>query len=84
MDTGFFPGVKSGRGVTLTPHPLQVLWSRKCRATHLLPLWAVQPVQSFSAYTRVTFIFYLTKRTQTFNTVNSPPKIALFYNPLGQ
>ena len=22
-----FPGVKSGRGVTLTPHPLLVLWS---------------------------------------------------------
>jgi len=21
MGTGFFPGVKSGRGVTLTPHP---------------------------------------------------------------
>jgi hypothetical protein len=24
MGTGFFPRVKSGRGVTLTPHPLQV------------------------------------------------------------
>jgi hypothetical protein len=24
MGTGFFPGVKSGRGVTLTPHPLLV------------------------------------------------------------
>jgi len=24
MDTGSFPGVKSGRGVTLTPHPLLV------------------------------------------------------------
>ena len=27
MGTGFFPGVKSGRGVTLTPHPLLVPWS---------------------------------------------------------
>ena len=27
MDTGSFPGVKSGRGVTLTPHPLLVPWS---------------------------------------------------------
>jgi len=35
-----FPGVKSGRGVTLTPHPLLVLWSRKGRAITLLPLWA--------------------------------------------
>ena len=29
MDTGSFPGVKSGRGVTLTPHPLLVPWSIK-------------------------------------------------------
>jgi len=29
MGTGSFPGVKSGRGVTLTPHPLLVPWSRK-------------------------------------------------------
>jgi hypothetical protein len=27
MGTGFVPGVKSGRGVTLTPYPLLVLWS---------------------------------------------------------
>ena len=27
MDTGSFPGVKSGRDVTLTPHPLLVPWS---------------------------------------------------------
>jgi hypothetical protein len=27
MDTGSFPGVKSGRGVTLTPHSLLVPWS---------------------------------------------------------
>jgi hypothetical protein len=24
MGTGFFPGIESGRGVTLTPHPLPV------------------------------------------------------------
>jgi hypothetical protein len=29
MDTGSFPGVKSGRGVTLTPHPLLVLMVMK-------------------------------------------------------
>jgi len=49
---GLFPGVKSGRGVTLTPHPLVVPWSRKGRAIPLLPLWAVRPVQSLSACTR--------------------------------
>jgi len=27
MGTGSFPGVKSDRGVTLTPHPLLVPWS---------------------------------------------------------
>ena len=55
MGTGSFPGVKSGRGVTLTPHPLLVPWSRKSRAIPLLPLWAVRPVQSLSACTRVHF-----------------------------
>jgi len=36
-------------------------WSRKSRAIFLLPLWAVRPVQSLSACTRVhfTFIFML-------------------------
>ena len=29
MGTGSFPGVKSGRGVTLTPHPLLVPWSHE-------------------------------------------------------
>jgi len=45
--------------VRLTPHPLLVPWSWKCRAIPLLPLWAVRPVQSLSACTRVTFIFTL-------------------------
>jgi len=48
MGTGTFPRVKSGRGVTLTPHPLLVTWSRKSSAITLLPLWAVRPVQSLS------------------------------------
>ena len=57
-----FPGVKSGRGVRLTPHPLLVPWSRKCRATALLPLWAVRTVHSLSACTRVHFNFFLPSR----------------------
>ena len=40
MGTVSFPGVKSGRGVRLTPHPLLVPWSRKTRAIPLLPLLA--------------------------------------------
>ena len=43
--------------MTLTPHPLLVLLSRKGRAIPLLPLWAVRAVQSFSACTRVLLSF---------------------------
>ena len=50
-----FPGAKSGRGVTLTPHPLLVPWSRKSIAKPLLSLCAVRPVQSLSACTGVYF-----------------------------
>jgi len=63
MGTGSFPGVKSGRGVTLTRHPLLVPWSRKGRAIPLLPLWVVRPVQSLSACTRVYFTFFFTLDT---------------------
>jgi len=65
--TGSFPVVKSGRGVTLTPHPLLVPWARKSRAIHLLLLWAVRSVQSFSACTRVhfTFTFSFTMRIKS-------------------
>ena len=59
VGTGSFPGVKSGRGVTLTPHPIPVPWSWKSRAVPLFRLWALRPVQSLSACTRVTFTFPL-------------------------
>jgi hypothetical protein len=51
------PGQKSGRGMTLTPHPLLVAWSRKGRAIPLLPLGAVRLLQSLRACTRVHFTF---------------------------
>jgi len=59
MGTGSFPGVKSSRGVTLTVHPILLLWSWNSRAILLFPLWAIRPVQSLSACTRVTFNFTL-------------------------
>jgi len=59
MGTGSFPGVKGGRGVTLTPHSLPVPWSRKIRAIPLFPPWAVRPVQSLSACKRVHFTFFI-------------------------
>ena len=50
MGTGSFPGVKSGRGMNLTPHPLLMPWSRKGKTIPLLPLWVLQ---SLSACTRL-------------------------------
>ena len=40
MGTVSFPGVKYGRGVLLTSHPLLVPWSWKSRAIPLPTLWA--------------------------------------------
>jgi hypothetical protein len=61
MGTACFPGVKSGRGLTLTPHPLLVPWSWNSRAIPLLPVWTVPPVHSLTACTRVHFTFTLHK-----------------------
>ena len=63
--TGSLPGVKSGRGVTLNPHPLLVPWSRKSRAISVLPLCVVRPVQSLGACTRVHFTFTFTAQFST-------------------
>jgi hypothetical protein len=63
IGTKSFPGVKSGRGVTLTPHPLLEPWSWKSRAIPLLPLWAVRPVQSLSACTRAHFTSFWLRRS---------------------
>ena len=68
MGTGSLPGVKSSLGVTLTPHPLLVPWSRKRRATPPLPVWAARPVQSLSACTRVHFYSVFASCTTRFNT----------------
>jgi len=59
MGTGSFLEVKSGRGMTLTPHPLLVPWSRKSRAIPLPTLWAIPPVQSLSDCTRVHITFFI-------------------------
>ena len=78
MSTGVFPGVKSGRGVMLTPHPLLVPWSWKGRAIPLLPLWAVRPVQSLTACTRVHFTFFYTSVVSfvTYLSYNTSLKMA--------
>jgi len=53
-----FPGVKSDRGVTLTPHPLLVPCSRKSRAIPLLHLRAVRQIQSLNAWTKMHFFWW--------------------------
>ena len=58
LDLYPFPGVKSGRGVTQSPHRLLVPWSRKSTAICIPPLRAVRPVQSLSACTTVKFTFF--------------------------
>ena len=45
VGTGYFPGVKSGRGVTLTPHPLLVPRSKK-----RVELYLYFPLRGFVAY----------------------------------
>ena len=55
-----FPGGKKWPGREADPHPLLVPWSWNATAIPLLPLWAVRPVQSLSACTRVTFTFTFT------------------------
>jgi len=74
MGTGSFPGVKSGQGVMLTPHPFLVPWSKKSRAIPLLPLWAVRPVQSLSACTRVHFTFTYTSTSPMGRTACTEPQ----------
>ena len=63
MGTGSFPGGKGRPRREADPSPLLVPWSWRDRAIPLLPLWAVRPVQSLSACTRVHFILiYFTLR----------------------
>jgi hypothetical protein len=71
MGTGSFPGVKTGWGMTLTPHPLLLPWSWKGRAIPLLPLQAVCPVQSLSACTRVHITFYFSGFCHSVNEVSA-------------
>ena len=68
MGTGSFPGVKSGRGVTLTTHPLLVPGSWKSRAIPLPTFWATpRPVTSaLSLYLYLyLFIQYIRKSAKT-------------------
>jgi hypothetical protein len=56
MGTGSFPGVKYGRGVLVTTHPLLVPWSWKSSAIPFPTLWATRPV------TGTLFLYLFTLR----------------------
>ena len=70
MGTGCLPGIKSGRGLTLTTHSFLVPWSGKSRAITLLPIWAVRPVHILSACTRVHFTFTFTYLPYSYMYIN--------------
>ena len=74
MGSETIPGVKSGRGVTLTPQPLLVPRSRKSRVIPPLPLWAVRPVQCFNACTSVHFNFTYTSTPSMDRTACTEPQ----------
>ena len=75
MGTGSFPGVKYGRGVLLTTHPLLLAWSWKSRAIPLPTLWATTgPVTG-------TLFLYLYVSTGMFNSIKCNVHIwALVYS----
>jgi hypothetical protein len=56
MGTGSFPGVESGRGVTMTPHPLLVSRSNsEYSYTSTLPIYLPTILLSFAAYRSCAF-----------------------------
>jgi hypothetical protein len=61
MGTGSFPGVESGRGVTLTPHPLLVPWYKK--QSRAIPLFSLR---AFVACKKGETCLFLYKETKQF------------------
>jgi hypothetical protein len=59
-------GGRERPGRDADPSNLLVPWLWKGRAIPLLSLWAVRPVQSLSACTRVTFTFTFTMSSDCF------------------
>ena len=63
MGTWSLPGIKSGRGVTRPLTPFSCRGHERVELYLYSPLWAVRPVQSLSACTRVHFT--MEKKTLT-------------------
>ena len=71
VGTGSFPGVNSGRGVTLTPYPLLVPWPRKSRAitTHPMGRTACRPTESQCLYKGALYLPCFSVRELTVGSV---------------
>jgi len=79
MGTGSFPGVKSGRGVTFTPHPLLMPISRRSRAIPLLP-YEPYDLYSLSSCKREHFTFTLPRSQRPLGSCCSWC-FGIFHNP---
>ena len=81
MGTGSLPGVKCGRGVLLTPHPLLMPWSWKNRVILLPTLWATTGPVTGTLY----LLPFSTSRRYSVKRVGSqmPMKEMEFSNNLG-
>ena len=75
-----FPGGKEQPGRDADPSPLLVPWSWKGRAIPLLPLWAVWPVQSLSACTRVHFTSLLLPPEYKWKALLLKPTCSIYFN----
>jgi len=66
MGTCYFPGVKYGRSVLLTTHPLLVLWSWKSRAIPLPTHWATTGPVTGTLYLYFFIHYEFRKHQSTF------------------
>ena len=81
-----FPGGKERPGRDADSSPLLVPWSRKSTAIHLLPLWAVRPVQSLSAlYLTLRYTIHYTQPYSSNILVlcSSPLHVSTVYTSIG-
>ena len=86
MGTGSFPGVKSGRGLTLTPHPLLVPWSERVEL-YLYSTYgpcglyrASVPVQGWTVHLLCLFRLHVSVISGVYRYFSIPsPCILIFY-----
>ena len=83
MGTGSFPGIKCGRGVLLTTHPLLQPRSWKSRAIPLPTLWAHRTCNG-NSLTLPSYIYIYIMGTGSFPGVKCGRGVLLTTHPLLQ